>query len=153
MKVQVVFNPGRVSQYRLIGFEKHLLKKEDFRNDKVQAAELSAEEAGVAVYQVQTLPEGDGELGEVFVRFRDPANGQMIEHSWTMPYDAKAPSFDKAAPSMQLAATAALLAEKLRGDSQVDLNALAPVITNLRGQYPHQAKVADLIRMFEQMRR
>ena len=153
VKVQVVFNPGRVSQYRLIGFEKHLLKKEDFRNDKVQAAELSAEEAGVAVYQVQTLPEGDGELGEVFVRFRDPANGQMIEHSWTMPYDAKAPSFDKAAPSMQLAATAALLAEKLRGDSQVDLNTLAPVITNLRGQYPHQAKVADLIRMFEQMRR
>ena len=152
VKVQVVFNPARVSQYRLIGFEKHLLKKEDFRNDKVQAAELSAEEAGVAVYQVQTLPEGDGELGEVFVRFRDPANGQMIEHSWTMPYDAKAPAFDKAAPSMQLAVTAALLAEKLRGDSQADLNALAPVITNLRGQYSHQAKVADLIRMFEKVR-
>ena len=152
VKVQVVFNPARVSQYRLIGFEKHLLKKEDFRNDKVQAAELSAEEAGVAVYQVQALPEGDGELGEVFVRFRDPANGQMVEHSWTMPYDAKAPAFDKAAPSMQLAVTSALLAEKLRGDSQVDLNALAPVITNLRGQYPHQAKVADLIRMFEQTR-
>jgi len=153
VKVQVVFNPARVSQYRLVGFEKHLLKKEDFRNDKVQAAELSAEEAGVAVYQVQTLPEGDGELGEVFVRFRDPANGQMVEHSWTMPYDAKAPAFDKVTPSMQLAATAALLAEKLRGDSQVDLNALAPVITNLRGQYPHQAKVADLIRMFEKMRK
>ena len=152
VKVQVVFNPARVSQYRLIGFEKHLLKKEDFRNDKIQAAELSAEEAGVAVYQVQTLPEGDGELGEVFVRFRDPANGQMIEHSWTMPYDAKAPAFNKAAPSMQLAVTSALLAEKLRGDSQVDLNTLAPVITNLRGQYPHQAKVADLIRMFERMR-
>ncbi|MEI6493171.1 MAG: von Willebrand factor type A domain-containing protein [Verrucomicrobiota bacterium] len=152
VKVQVVFNPARVSQYRLIGFEKHLLKKEDFRNDKVQAAELSAEEAGVAVYQVQTLPEGDGELGEVFVRFRDPANGQMVEHSWTMPYDAKAPAFDKAAPSMQLAATAALLAERLRGDSQADFNALAPVITNLRGQYPHQTKVADLIRMFERVR-
>ena len=152
VKVQVAFNPARVSQYRLIGFEKHLLKKEDFRNDKVQAAELSAEEAGVAVYQVQTLPEGEGELGEVFVRFRDPANGQMVEHSWTMPYDAKAPAFDKAAPSMQLAVTSALLAEKLRGDSQMDLNALAPVITNLRGQYPHQAKVADLIRMFERMR-
>ena len=106
----------------------------------------------MAVYQVQTLPEGDGELGEVFVRFRDPANGQMIEHSWTMPYDAKAPAFNKAAPSMQLAVTSALLAEKLRGDSQVDLNTLAPVITNLRGQYPHQAKVADLIRMFERMR-
>ncbi|MEI8310705.1 MAG: von Willebrand factor type A domain-containing protein [Verrucomicrobiota bacterium] len=152
VKVQVVFNPARVSQYRLIGFEKHLLKKEDFRNDKVQAAELAAEEAGVALYQVQTLPEGEGELGEVFVRFRDPANGQMVEHSWTIPYDAKAPAFDKAAPSMQLAATAALLAEKLRGDSRVDLNAMAPIITNLRGRYPHQAKVGELIRMFERMR-
>ena len=153
VKVQVVFNPARVGQYRLIGFEKHLLKKEDFRNDKVQAAELSAEEAGVAVYQVETLPEGEGELGEVFVRFRDPATGQMVERSWTIPYDAKASTFDQASPSMQLAATAALLAERLRGDSQVDLDALAPVITNLRSKYPHQAKVADLIRMYERMRR
>ncbi|MFA7343490.1 MAG: von Willebrand factor type A domain-containing protein [Terrimicrobiaceae bacterium] len=153
VKVQVVFNPARVSQYRLIGFEKHLLKKEDFRNDKVQAAELSAEEAGVAVYQVQTLPEGEGELGEVFVRFRDPANGMMVERSWTMPYEAKAPAFDKAPPSMQLAATAALLAERLRGDSRVDLDTMAPVIAKLRGQYSHQAKVGDLIRMFEKMRR
>lgn len=153
VKVQVVFNPARVGQYRLIGFEKHLLKKEDFRNDKVQATELSAEEAGVAVYQVQTLPEGEGELGEVFVRFRDPATGQMVERSWTMPYDAKASAFDHASPSMQLAATAALLAERLRGDSQVDLETMAPVITNLRSKYPHQAKVAELIRMYERMRR
>ena len=153
VKVQVVFNPARVGQYRLIGFEKHLLKKEDFRNDKVQAAELSAEEAGVAVYQVQTLPEGEGELGEVFVRFRDPATGMMVERSWTMPYDAKASAFDHASPSMQLAATAALLAERLRGDSQVDLETMAPVITNLRSKYPHQARVKELIRMYEKMRR
>ena len=153
VKVQVVFNPARVGRYRLIGFEKHLLKKEDFRDDKVQAAELSAEEAGVALYQVETLPGGDGELGEVFVRFRDPANGMMVERSWTMPYDAKAPAFENATPSMQLAATSALLAERLRGDSRVDLNALAPVVTNLRGRYSHQAKVGELIRMFERMRR
>jgi len=153
VKVQVVFNPARVSQYRLIGFEKHLLKKEDFRNDKVQAAELSAEEAGVALYQVATLPEGEGELGQVFVRFRDPATGQMVERSWTMPYDAKTPALDQALPSMQLATTAALLAEKLRGDSQVDLNALAPIVNNLRGHYSNQARVAELIKMFEQMRR
>ncbi len=153
VKVQVVFNPARVSQYRLIGFEKHLLEKEDFRNDKVQAAELSAEEAGVALYQVQTLPEGEGDLGQVFVRFRDPASGSMVERSWTMPYDARARAFDQASPSLQLAATAALLAEKLRGDSQLDLTALAPVINNLRGHYPNQERVGELIQMFEQMRR
>lgn len=152
VKVQVVFNPARVRQYRLIGFEKHLLKKEDFRNDKVQAAELSAEEAGVALYQVEPIPEGEGDLGQVFVRFRDPANGQMVERSWTMPYDARTPAFDQASPSMQLAATSALLAERLRGDSSVDLNALAPVINNLRRHYPNQLRVQELIRMFEQTR-
>ena len=110
--MQVRFNPARVGKYRLIGFEKHRLNQEDFRNDKVTAAQLAAEEAAVALYQVQVLPEGEGEIGEVFVRFRDPADGRMIEQSWTIPYDAQAPALDKAPPSMQLAATASLLAEK-----------------------------------------
>ena len=153
VKVQVRFNAARVSQYRLIGFEKHLLKKEDFRNDKVGAAELSAEEAGVAVYQVETLPEGEGELGEVSVRFRDPANGQMVERAWTMPYEAKAPGFDRASPSMQLAATAALVAERLQGNQEIDLNALAPAITPLRAQYPNQTRVGELIQMVERLRK
>lgn len=153
VKVQVVFNPARVAKYRLIGFEEHLLKKEDFRNDKVQAAELSAEEAGVALYQVEPLPEGEGDLGEVFVRFRDPATDAMVERSWTMPYEAQVRAFDQASPSLQLAATAALLAEKLRGDSQVDLDALKPIVTNLRSHYPHQARVRELLLMFDQVRR
>ena len=151
VKVQVRFNPRRVGKYRLLGFEQNRLKKEDFRNDKVDAAELSAEEAAVAVYQVEPLPDGEGELGEVFVRFRDPASGEMVERSWTMPYDAQAPSFDKASPSMQLAGTAAMIAEKLRGGpaaDAMDLKSLAPVINELRNDYPNQERVRDLIRMF-----
>src|SRR6185436_14532544 len=112
VKVQVHFNPARVARYRLIGFEKHRLKTEDFRNDRVDAAELAAEEAAVAVYQVEPLPQGEGELGEVSVRFRDAANGTMVERSWTMIYDAHAPAFDRASPSLQLAGAAALVAEK-----------------------------------------
>jgi Mg-chelatase subunit ChlD len=156
VKMQVRFNPARVGNYRLIGFEKHLLKQEDFRNDKVTAAQLAAEEAAVALYQVQVLPEGEGELGEVFVRFRDAADGRMVEQSWTIPYDAQAPALDKAAPSMQLAATASLLAEKLRGGAvanAVDLDALAPIVAQIRGHYPRQERVRDLVTMFEQARR
>ena len=39
------------------------------------AAEMAAEEAGVAVYQIETIPGGRGDLGEVSVRFRDAAAG------------------------------------------------------------------------------
>ena len=153
VKVQVVFNPARVGRYRLIGFEQHLLKQEDFRNDSVQAAELSAEEAGVALYQIEPLPEGNGELGEVFVRFRDPATGRTVERSWTMPYEERPPSFDRASPSLQLAGVSALLAEKLRGNEQIDLGTLAPVLNNLRAHYGEQPRVGELLQMFEHMRR
>ena len=156
VKVQVSFNPARVAHYRLIGFEQHRLKKEDFRNDKVDAAELAAEEAAVALYQVEVLPEGEGELGEVSVRFRDAASTEMVERSWTAPFDAQARAFDQASPAMQLAGTAAILAEKLRGGAManlIDLDTLAPVVNGLRGRYAPQANVQALVTMFGQMQR
>ena len=156
VKVQVRFNPARVGRYRLIGFEQHRLREEDFRNDKVDAAELAAEEAAVAVYQVEVLPQGEGELGEVFVRFRDAATGDMVERSWTMLHDPHAPVFSRATPTMQLAGTAALLAEKLGGGETadlVDLAELAPVVNGLRGHFANDRRVQELVTMFEQLRR
>jgi len=156
VKLQVRFNPARVKSYRLIGFEQHRLREEDFRNDKVDAAELAAEEAAVAVYQVEPLPQGEGELGEVYVRFLDPATGNRIERSWTLPFDAKAPSFDRASPTLQLAGTAALFAETLQRGEQEDavrLNELAPVVNSLRSQFPDSERVADLVAMFAELKK
>src|SRR5205823_5763885 len=42
VKIQVEFNPGRVASYRLIGYEKRMLRKEDFNNDKIDAGEIGA---------------------------------------------------------------------------------------------------------------
>ncbi len=156
VKLQVRFNPARVGNYRLIGFEQHRLREEDFRNDAVDAAELAAEEAAVAVYQVEPLPQGEGELGEVYVRFRDASSGTMVERSWTLSYDPQAPAFDRATPSMQLAGTAALLAEKLRGGQNaatLRLGELAPVVNQLRSHFAHESRVQDLATMFKQTRR
>ncbi|HEX2855446.1 MAG TPA: von Willebrand factor type A domain-containing protein [Opitutaceae bacterium] len=156
VKVQVRFNPARVGSYRLIGFEQHRLREEDFRNDKVDAAELAAEEAAVALYQVEVLPQGEGEVGEVFVRFRDAAGSNMVERSWTIRHEPQAKAFDRATPTMQLAGTAALMAEKLRGGDSanlIELSDLAPVVNSLRGQYSTDVRVQELVTMFERMRR
>jgi sulfur relay (sulfurtransferase) complex TusBCD TusD component (DsrE family) len=149
VKVQVVFNPKRVARYRLLGFEKHRLKKEDFRNDKVDAAEMAAEEAGNAVYQIQVNPQGDGELGEVFVRFLDASTGRMVERSWPLPYESKAKPFDLAAPSMQLAGTASMLGEKLHGTDagSVRFSMISDTLGKLSAHYASDTKVQDLIRM------
>lgn len=156
VKVQVRFNSARVARYRLIGFEQHRLKTEDFRNDAVDAAELAAEEAAVALYQIEVKPDGEGELGEVSVRFRELSSGQIVERSWPLNYTAQAPAFNRAPPSIQLAGSAAFLAEKLRGGAlagQVQLAEFAPVVESLSGRYPQAARVQDLIQMFRQTRR
>jgi len=156
VKVQVRFNPARVGNYRLIGFEKHRLKEEDFRNDQVRAAELAAEEAAVALYQVEVRPEGEGELGEVYVRFRDVASGAMVERSWTLAYDPRAPALDRASPAMQLTGASALLAEKLRGGAAgdtINLKDLAGVMNKLHGHYAQEKRVQELVAMFNQARK
>lgn len=52
VKIQVEFNPARVASYRLIGYEKRLLRKEDFNNDKVDAGEIGAGHTVTALYEV-----------------------------------------------------------------------------------------------------
>ena len=156
MKLQVRFNPARVGNYRLIGFEQHRLREEDFRNDKVDAAELAADEAATALYQVEVLPQGSGEIGDVYVRFRDAASGEMVERSWTIRHDAQAPRFDRATPSLQLAGVAALVAEKLNESAlakQFKLGDFAGVVNSLRGHYAREARVQELVVLYGRLRR
>jgi Ca-activated chloride channel family protein len=58
VKIQVEFNPARVASYRLIGYEKRMLRKEDFNNDKVDAGEIGAGHTVTALYEV--VPVGPG---------------------------------------------------------------------------------------------
>lgn len=155
VKVQVNFNPQRVGKYKLIGFEKDRLKTEDFRNDAVDAAELAAEEAGVAIYQVEPLADGTGELGEVSVRFRDAASGQMVERAWTIPYAAQATAFDRATPSMQLAGLSLLAAEKLQGGplaDAIDFNQLTGPSAFVKQFYGSSPRVGDMLRVIDALK-
>jgi len=52
VKIQVEFNPEVVSQYRLIGYENRLLKREDFKNDKVDAGDIGAGHTVTALYEI-----------------------------------------------------------------------------------------------------
>lgn len=155
VKVQVEFNPKRVGRYKLLGFEKHVLKKEDFRNDKVDAAEMAAAEAGVAMYQFEALPDGEGDVGSVSVRFLDLSTGQMVENRWPIPYVADAPRPAQAAPSLRIASSAALLAAKLKGEAlaaSVDLKTLSGLMSGLPEQVRSQKRVQQLQQMIEQAR-
>jgi len=155
VKVQVEFNPKRVDRYKLLGFEKHTLNKEDFRDDKVDAAELAADEAGVAVYQFEPLPEGEGDIGSISVRFRDMSSGEMVEKRWPIPYMSQPPRLEQAAPSLRLAGVAALFGAKLKGDplgEVVDLQELSRVMASLWAHERGFERVKQLEEMIGQAR-
>ncbi len=52
VKIQVEFNPAQVSGYRLIGYEKRLLAKEDFNDDQKDAGEIGAGHTVTALYEI-----------------------------------------------------------------------------------------------------
>ncbi|MEQ3648428.1 VWA domain-containing protein [Hyphomonas sp.] len=52
VKIQVEFNPVRVAEYRLIGYETRLLDREDFNNDKVDAGDIGAGTSVTAIYEI-----------------------------------------------------------------------------------------------------
>lgn len=98
VKVQVEFNPARIAEYRLIGYETRALRREDFNNDAVDAGELGAGHAVTAIYEVtpvgspaqlgdplryapNTVAEASQELGFVKLRYKAPGEdvSQLIE--------------------------------------------------------------------------
>ena len=52
VKIQVEFNPQAVSEYRLIGYETRMLKREDFNNDKVDAGDIGSGHTVTAIYEI-----------------------------------------------------------------------------------------------------
>lgn len=52
VKVQVEFNPARVAEYRLIGYENRGLAREDFNNDQVDAGDIGAGHTVTALYEL-----------------------------------------------------------------------------------------------------
>lgn len=154
VKVQVEFNPARVTRWRLIGYAKHLLAAEQFRDNTVDAAEIGAAEAGNALYTLEVNPQGYGPLGVFRVRYRVPATGRYQELEWTLPWSGAAPEAAAAGPAMRLAMVAALFGEWLAQSPYaggVSPDALLPLLEGVPNAFadprPHQLK-----QMLEQAR-
>lgn len=89
VKIQMEFNPAEIAEYRLIGYETRALRREDFNNDAVDAGEIGAGHRVTAIYEVtpvgsdavlndplrygsDVLPAGNGELGFLRLRYKNP---------------------------------------------------------------------------------
>jgi len=153
VKVQVEFNPNRVTAYRQIGYAKHQLTKEQFRDNTVDAAEIGATESGNALYVVETNPQGEGPLAIVRVRYKIPGTTEYHEHEWAVPYTGNAGSLAQASPAMRLAATASAFSEWLASSpyaAEVTPDALLSYLGGVPETYGADARPKKLEWMIRQ---
>ena len=133
VKVQVEFNPDVVSEWRLIGYENRVLAEEDFNNDKVDAGELGAGKAVIALFEV--TPKGQkglysdrryaasnasiswnnkqnsNELGYLKIRYKAPTGGSSKLIS--QPINKASHALNKASIDTQFAMAVAGFGQRL----------------------------------------
>ncbi|MSR64029.1 MAG: DUF3520 domain-containing protein, partial [Planctomycetes bacterium] len=140
VKIQVEFNPARVSAYRLIGYENRALAARDFNDDTKDAGEIGAGHtvtalyeivpAGVELAHVDTLryqtetphaaDSASSELLTVKLRYKQPSADES--ELLSVPFTDEGRSFDQSAPDLRFAAAVAafgmcLRDSKLRGST------------------------------------
>jgi Ca-activated chloride channel family protein len=123
-KIQVEFDPDVVDSYRLIGFENRGVLDRDFRNDDIDAGELGAGHQVTALYEIElergvTLDDR-GDVGDVFLRWEDPDDGEVIEIDEDIDLRDVEERWDATALDFQLATVVAVFAEIMRDNPYAD---------------------------------
>ncbi len=140
VKIQVEFNPKRVAEYRLIGYESRMLNREDFNNDKVDAGDVGAGHSVTAIYEITEVGaasalvdplrygkegkvkraiESDSDMGGEYaflkIRYKLPkeTRSKLITRAIT-DRDAHA-SVEQAGVDIRFAASVAAFGQKLKG--------------------------------------
>jgi Ca-activated chloride channel homolog len=131
-KVQVEFNPDVVARYRLVGYENRAIADEDFRDDDVDAGEIGAGHSVTALYEIKLHPGASGRIATVYLRWRDPDTGEVVELS--KPFDSRdmERSFEDASPYFQWTVVVAEYAEVLRESYWAQDSSIGDVLREAR---------------------
>lgn len=123
-KIQVEFDPEVVDEYRLIGFENRGVRDDDFRDDAVDAGELGAGHQVTAIYEIELARGVDlddrVDLGTVYLRWEDPASGEVEEIDDDMRMRDIEPDWSATPDDFQLATVVAAFAEVMRDNPYAD---------------------------------
>ena len=170
VKIQVEFNPARVAEYRLIGYESRALAREDFNNDRVDAGEIGSGHSLTAIYEItpvgsparliddsryQAPAAADANADEIaFLRLRYKAPGEaesrLIERPVT---DADAvASFASASEDQRFSVAVAAFGQKLRGTDAVadmDYEQILEIASAARGADPfgYRSEFLSMVRL------
>jgi len=173
VKIQIEFNPKRVAEYRLIGYETRMLKQEDFNNDHIDAGEIGSGHTVTALYEVtppdspsrlvddlrygvqpaaaELLPGEDGEVAWLRLRYKRPGEdkSRLIEQAVLA---EAATTFDAASDEARFATAVAAFGQVLRQNPHVgamDFDAVEDMARAARGEDPfgYRSAFLQLVRL------
>lgn len=140
--MQIEFNPAMVHEYRLVGYEKRILRREDFSNDKVDAGDIGSGHTVTAIYEFSPTGSEKGHALEplrykapeqeatgvkpgdeyAFVKMRyklpDETESTLLSRPVTVEDNAEAMADEKLVGEFRFATAVACFAQILRGDHQ-----------------------------------
>ena len=170
VKIQIEFNPNVVSEYRLVGYENRMLKREDFNNDKVDAGEVGAGHTVTAIYEltlkgktgsVDPLRYGSekvsgsnksGELAFLRLRYKAPDGDVSKLMEWPLHIQDAKSSFDQASTEFRFATAVAAFGQQLRGGKHtgaMGYDDIAKIAAEARGvdTYGYRGEFLRLVRL------
>jgi len=176
VKMQVEFNPARVKSYRLIGYEKRILRREDFANDKKDAGELGSGHTVTALYEIvpvnvastntqeltyQTVnikqnARTSPDLATIRFRYKKPAGNKSTELIKTIP--AATIDFAKTSENIRFAAAVAEWGMLLRNSEhkgKASYSQVMELAQNARGDDDHgyRAEFIELVKTSKSLRK
>ena len=145
VKIQVEFNPEKIAEYRLIGYETRALKREDFNNDKVDAGEIGSGHRVTAIYEitpkgspavlnddlryatkaqqdastVDTKNAPSDELAFVKIRYKKPNEDKSTLITVPVKADEAKKTIDEAPADVRFSVAVAAFGQKLKNEDQV----------------------------------
>ena len=171
VKIQVEFNPATVAEYRLVGYETRMLKREDFDNDKIDAGDVGSGQSVTAIYEI--VPVGGpraigdlryskpaprvadgpraGEYGFVKIRYKLPTSDTSQLISTPINRAIEYTKFENAPQDARFAVGVASFAELLRGgryNGSMTYDDVLNIVNAARGRddFGYRTEFANLVR-------
>lgn len=168
VKIQIEFNPARVVEYRLIGYETRILNRTDFNNDKVDAGDIGSGATVTAIYEITPVGskaqmsdplrygkpgKGDpnGEFAFLKMRYKLPGEktSKLIETPITNADEVA--DFGKLSDDMRFAAAVVGAAQLLRHDPYIkdfDFDRAIAIANGAKGkdEFGYRTEFVQLLR-------
>ncbi|MER8971974.1 VWA domain-containing protein [Mesorhizobium sp. M0800] len=173
VKIQVEFNPNKVSEYRLIGYETRALNREDFNNDRVDAGEIGSGHSVTAIYEITPKGSGGEQIDQLrygqasvnnggvanadeyaFVKIRYKLPNEDTSKLITTPVTSanEVASFDQASTDQRFSIAVAAFGQKLRDEdatAKFGYDKIMEIATAARGADPfgYRSEFLSLVRL------